>query len=147
MIPSLELGINISSIAMEIPALVAKRKPDCNNRSAKITVSRKPHLRNEVLIKREISFFLSGLLISAKAIPLGKISDKIARPTEVCWTEVFATKRSSPSAVLLTISYSVIRTAIRLATSTIPASYARITSGISAKTMPSPLPLILSRVA
>ena len=83
MMRSLELGISISSIATEIPALVAKRKPDCKRRSAKITVSRRPHLRNEVLIKREISFFFRGLLISSKVMPLGKISDRIARPTEV----------------------------------------------------------------
>ena len=83
MMRSLACGINMSSIAIEIPALVAKRKPDCKSRSAKITVSRKPHFRNEVLISREISFFLRGLLISSKAMPLGKISDKIARPTEV----------------------------------------------------------------
>ena len=80
-------GINISSIAIEIPAFVAKRKPDCNNRSAKITVSRKPHLRNEVLINREISFFFRGLLMFSKAIPLGRISDKIALPTDV-WIKV-----------------------------------------------------------
>ena len=80
---SLACGISMSSIAIEMPALVAKRKPDCNNRSAKMTVSRKPHFRNEVLMSREISFFFSGLLISSKDMPLGKISDKIARPTEV----------------------------------------------------------------
>ena len=73
----------MSSIAIEIPALVANLNPDCKRRSAKITVSRSPHLRKEVLIKREISFFLRGLLMFSKAIPLGNISDKIARPTEV----------------------------------------------------------------
>ena len=83
MMRSLDDGISISSIAIEIPALVAKRKPDCKRRSAKITVSRSPHLRKDVLIRREISFFFSGLLISSNDMPLGKISDNIARPTEV----------------------------------------------------------------
>ena len=73
----------MSSIAIEIPAFVANLKPDCNSLSAKITVSRRPHLRKDILIKREISFFLSGLLMLSKDIPLGNISDKIARPTEV----------------------------------------------------------------
>ena len=73
----------MSSMAIEIPALVANLNPDCKSRSAKITVSRNPHFRKDVLIKREISFFLSGLLMFSNAIPFGKISDKIARPTEV----------------------------------------------------------------
>ena len=73
----------MSSIAMEIPARVAKRKPDCNSLSAKITVSLKPQRRNDKLIKREISFFFSALLMLSNDMPLGKISDNIARPTVV----------------------------------------------------------------
>ena len=136
----------MSSIAIEIPARVAKRKPACNSLSAKITVSLKPQRRNDKLIKREISFFLSALLMLSNAMPLGKISDNMARPT-VVWRKVtFLTKRASPSASLSTKSYSVIRTAMRVANSTCLFSYARITSLISANVIPSPLALIASRV-
>ena len=73
----------MSPTQMEMPARVAKVKPDCINLSAKITVSRKPHRRKAALIKREISFFFNALLINSKVSPAGKISDSKARPTVV----------------------------------------------------------------
>ncbi len=111
-------GTSMSSMAIEIPARVARRKPDCSSLSAKITVSRRPHLRNAVLIRREISFFLSGLFSTENGSPLGRISDRIARPTVVACSVILGAKRASPSASLSTSSYSVIRTFTREASST-----------------------------
>ena len=73
----------MSSMPIEMPERVAKRKPFCNSLSANTTVSFKPHLRKDVLMSLEISFFLSALLMFSKAKPLGKISDNKARPTVV----------------------------------------------------------------
>ena len=73
----------MSSIAIEMPARVASRKPACSSLSAKITVSFRPHLRNDALMRREISFFFSALLRLANGRPLGRISDSSARPTVV----------------------------------------------------------------
>ena len=66
-----------------MPARVARRKPACSSLSAKTTVSFRPHLRNEVLIRREISFFFSALLMFENGRPFGRISDSSARPTVV----------------------------------------------------------------
>ena len=68
---------------IEMPARVARRKPLCSSLSAKTTVSFSPHLRNEALIRREISFFFSALLRLENGRPLGRISDSSARPTVV----------------------------------------------------------------
>jgi hypothetical protein len=83
MISSFCAGTSMSSIAIDRPARVAKRKPDCSSRSAKITVSRSPHLRNAVLIRREISFFFSGLFSTLNGRPAGRISLSSARPAVV----------------------------------------------------------------
>ena len=48
---------------MEMPPLAAKAKPVYIKWSAKITVSRKPHKRNEALINCEIAFFFNALSI------------------------------------------------------------------------------------
>lgn len=98
MIFSLAGGTSMSSMAIEMPARVARRKPDCSSLSAKITVSRRPHLRNAVLIRREISFFFSGLFSTENGRPFGRISDRIARPTVVACSVIFGAKRASPSA-------------------------------------------------
>ena len=73
----------MSSMAIEMPARVARRKPFCISWSAKITVSRRPQRRNEALIRREISFFFSARLMKSNGRPLGRISDSSARPTVV----------------------------------------------------------------
>ena len=109
---------------MEIPARVAKRKPFCSNLSAKTTVSFKPQRRKEVLIKREISFFLSALLMLLKAKPLGRISDNSARPAVVSTKEVADVN----SPVTLSLVHSVKRTLILAVISTMPASKARCNS-------------------
>jgi hypothetical protein len=132
----------MSSIAIEMPARVASLKPLCSSLSAKTTVSFRPHLRKDTLISLLISFFFSALFRLLKGRPLGRISDSSARPTVVSTSLVVATH--SPSAPLL---YSGRRTAIFAVISTWPLSSARITSAMSAKTMPSPLPLMRSRVA
>ena len=59
-----------------MPARVASRKPACSSLSAKTTVSFRPHLRNEVLIRREISFFFSALLRFENGRPFGRISEQ-----------------------------------------------------------------------
>ena len=137
------LGTNISSTQIEIPAWVAKRKPFCNNLSANTTVSFNPHLRKEVLIKREISFFLRARLILSKGIPFGKISLNNERPTVVSRIAVLGIN----SFVTLSREYSVKRILMRVVISTTPASRARRTSLVSAKVIPSPTPLMRSRVA
>ncbi len=63
-----------------MPARVARRKPFCSSLSANTTVSFRPHLRKEVLISLQISFFFRALLMFANARPLGRISDSRARP-------------------------------------------------------------------
>ena len=68
---------------IEMPARVASRKPACSSLSAKTTVSFRPHLRNEVLMRREISFFFSALFRFENGRPFGRISDSSARPTVV----------------------------------------------------------------
>ena len=70
----------MSSTAIEMPARVAIEKPVYISLSAKITVSRRPQRRKLALISREISFFLSALLISSKGSPTGRMSDSSARP-------------------------------------------------------------------
>ena len=67
----------------EMPPRVAMVKPACISLSAKITVSRSPQRRKPTLIRREISFFLSGLLSRSNDRPGGRISDSSARPTVV----------------------------------------------------------------
>ena len=59
-------------MAIEMPARVASRKPACSSLSANTTVSFRPHLRNEVLIRREISFFFSALLMLRERQALGQ---------------------------------------------------------------------------
>ena len=61
----------MSSTAIEIPARVARLKPVCINLSANITVSRRPQRWKLALIKREISFFFSALLINGNGNPSG----------------------------------------------------------------------------
>ena len=61
-------------MAIEMPARVASRKPLCSSLSAKTTVSFRPHLRKLTLIRREISFFFSALLMLLNGRPLGRIS-------------------------------------------------------------------------
>ncbi|MPN56066.1 hypothetical protein SDC9_203752 [bioreactor metagenome] len=133
----------MSSMEIEIPACVDRRKPFCSSLSANTTVAFRPHLRKEALISLEISFFLSALFMLLKARPLGRISDSRARPTVVSTSEV----TGSNSPVSLFLFHSVRRTLILACSSVSPASRARCSSIRSANTMPSPLPLILSRVA
>ena len=128
---------------IEMPARVARRKPDCSSLSAKTTVSFRPHLRNEVLIRREISFFFSALLRLLNASPFGRISDSKARPTVVSTSLVSGVN----SPVSLSFVYSVRRTLIFEVISTWSLSSARCTSATSEKMMPSPLALMRSRVA
>ena len=142
MIPCFSVGISMSSAANEIPPRVARLYPACISLSAKMTVSRSPQRRKLALMIFEISFFLSGLLIVANGRPAGRISDSSARPTVV-------SKRSrrsvcSPSAP---VTVCLMRTWIFACSSTLRDSYARDTSSMSANSMPSPLALILSRVA
>jgi hypothetical protein len=133
----------MSSMQIEMPARVARRKPACSSLSANTTVSFRPHLRNEVLIRREISFFFSALFRFENGRPFGRISESSARPTVVSTSLV--TALNSP--LSLSFSYSVRRTLIFAVISTWSLSSARCTSDTSAKTMPSPLPLMRSRVA
>ncbi len=93
-------------------------------------------------MRREISFFLSALFRFENGRPLGRISDRSARPTVVSTSLV--TGVNSPS---LPFSYSVRRTLILAVTSTCSLSSARCTSATSEKMIPSPLPLMRSRVA
>ncbi len=76
-------GIDMSLTPNEMPARVAMVKPACISLSAKITVSRRPQRRKPMLIRREISFFFSGLFKRSKVRPAGRISDSSARPTVV----------------------------------------------------------------
>ena len=76
-------GMRMSLTPNEIPARVAIVKPACISLSAKITVSRSPQRRKAALMRREISFFLSGLLSSSKGSPGGRISDRSERPMVV----------------------------------------------------------------
>jgi len=59
-------------------ARVAKCKPDCRSRSAKITVCAARRRKDE-LISRLISFFFSGLFSSERQ-PAGRISESSAGP-------------------------------------------------------------------
>ncbi len=140
-------GTSMSSTQIEMPARVARRKPDCISWSANTTVARRPHLRNAVLIRREISFFFSGLFSTENGRPCGRISDRIARPTVVAYSEIFGTNGGAPSDVSSLWTISVIRTLTREASSTSLFSYARITSDTPVNDRPSPLPLTASRVA
>ncbi|CPM37947.1 Uncharacterised protein [Bordetella pertussis] len=115
--PSLAFGISMSSMAIEMPPRVARRKPDCISLSAKITVSRRPQRRNDWLIRREISFFFRALFSTVKGRPLGRISDSSARPTVVSWRCL--TGCHSPCS---SRSYSVRRTVMRVCSSTSPLS-------------------------
>ena len=135
-------GTSMSSMAIEMPARVARRKPFCSSLSANTTVSFRPHLRKEALIRREISFFFSALFISENGRPLGRISLSSARPTVVSTRLVEGT--SSP--LVLSLDHSVMRTLILAVSSATPASSARCTSPTSENTRPSPLPLMRSRV-
>ncbi len=76
-------GMVMSCTPKEMPARVAMVKPACISLSAKITVSRRPQRRKAALIRREISFFFSGLFSSSKGSPAGRISESSARPTVV----------------------------------------------------------------
>ena len=58
-------GTSMSSMAIEMPARVARRKPSAACLSRRPPCPSGPHLRNEVLIRREISF-LSGLVQVAR---------------------------------------------------------------------------------
>ncbi len=133
----------MSSIAIEMPARVARRKPVCISLSAKTTVSFRPHLRNDRLIRREISFFFSALSMAANGSPFGRISDSRARPAVVATRRVDGT--NSPWS--LSFVHSVRRTLTRAVISTTPLSSARCSSARSANTMPSPRALMRSRVA
>ncbi len=108
----------MSSIAIEMPARVASRKPFCISWSAKMTVSRSPQRRNDALISLLISFFLSALLMKSNGSPLGRISESIARPT------VVSTRRTAQviSPVSRSFVYSGRRTVIRVPSSTSPLS-------------------------
>ena len=90
----------------------------------------------------EISFFFKALFKWLNGKPLGKISDKSARPTVVSTSE--ALLENSP--VSLSLAHSVMRTVTLAVSSTTSASSARCTSPMSANTKPSPLPLMRSRV-
>ncbi len=79
----LAVGMRMSCTPKEMPPRVAIVKPDCMSLSAKITVSRSPQRRKPTLMRREISFFLSGLLSRSKDSPGGRISESSARPTVV----------------------------------------------------------------
>ena len=136
------LGTSMSSMQIEIPALVANRKPACNSLSANTTVSFKPHLRNDTLMSLEISFFFNALFRLEKGKPLGRISESKARPPVV--SQILVEGVNSP--VSLSLMYSVRRTLMRAFRSSSPASKARRTSPVSEKTRPSPLPLVRSRV-
>ena len=127
---------------IEMPARVANLKPFCSKRSANTTVSFKPHFLNDVLIKREISFFFKALFKLLNGNPLGKISDKRARPAVVSTIVVWGTN----SPLSLSLVHSVRRTLILAVNSTTLASKARWISPILAKIMPSPLALMRSRV-
>ncbi|MNK92600.1 hypothetical protein D3C87_1127290 [compost metagenome] len=140
--PCFSAGTSMSSIAIEMPALVARRKPFCSSLSANTTVSFRPHLRNETLMSLEISFFFSALLMFENGRPFGRISDSRARPTVVSTSEVDGVN----TPVSLSLVYSVIRTATLAVSSTSLASSARCTSPMSEKIRPSPLPLMRSRV-
>ena len=83
MMPFFSAGTSMSSTANEMPPRVASAKPACISLSAKITVSRRLQRRKLALMRREISFFLSGLLMNENGSPGGRISDRIARPTVV----------------------------------------------------------------
>ena len=76
-------GTSMSSTAIDSPARVAMPNPAFISRSAKITVSRSPQRRNAALMSFEISFFLSGLLMSSNESPGGRISESSERPTVV----------------------------------------------------------------
>ena len=135
-------GTSMSSTAIEMPALVASRKPFCSSLSANTTVSFRPHLRNEMLMSLEISFFFNALLRLENGRPLGRISDSSARPTVVSTMDVDGTN----SPVSLSLFHSVMRTLTLAVSTTWSASSARCTSPTSAKIMPSPLALVRSRV-
>ncbi|MDT4833663.1 hypothetical protein FQZ97_672800 [compost metagenome] len=109
----------------------------------KHTVSFRPHLRNEVLIRREISFFFSALFSTSKGRPRGRISESRARPTVVSTSVVDGVH----SPVALSSVCWVRRTLILAVISTTALSSARCSSDRSAKIMPSPLALMRSRVA
>ncbi|MDT4873922.1 hypothetical protein FQZ97_1091900 [compost metagenome] len=143
MMAGFSFGTSMSSTAIEIPARVARRKPFCSSLSAKTTVSFRPHLRKDTLISLEISFFFSGLFSTSKGRPLGRISDSSARPTVVSTREM----KGVNSPVALSSVYCCRRTLILAVISTAPLSSARCSSSRSAKIMPSPLPLMRSRVA
>ena len=134
----------MSSIEIEMPARVASRKPLCSSRSANTTVSFRPQRRNDVLISREISFFFSVLLMLENGRPLGRISDSSARPTVVSTSCVSGTK---PPSLSRSFTHSVRRTDTRAVISTMSLSSARCNSAMSLNTMPSPRPLMRSRVA
>ena len=83
MISSFCVGTEHVVDAIDRPARVASEKPVYISLSAKITVSRRPQRRKAALMSFEISFFLSGLLMSSNGRPAGRISDSSARPTVV----------------------------------------------------------------
>src|SRR6218665_3718388 len=78
MMPAFCGGTSMSSMAIEMPARVARRKPFCSSLSANTTVAFSPHLRKETLIRREISFFLSALLTYENGRPRGRMFDSKA---------------------------------------------------------------------
>ena len=104
----------MSSMAIEMPARVASRKPFCISWSAKMTVSRRPQRRNEALMRRLISFFFSARLSRSKGSPLGRISESRARPTVVS-TRI---GRGAVSPVSRSRVYSTSRTTIFVPSST-----------------------------
>ena len=136
-------GTSMSSTAIEMPALVASRKPFCSSLSANTTVSFRPHLRNEALISLEISFFFSALLMLENGRPLGRISDSSARPTVVSTSEVDGT--NSPR-VLVLVPLGQAHVDLGGEFDLRRRRSARCTSPMSAKIMPSPLALMRSRV-
>ena len=107
-------GTSMSSMAIEMPARVASRKPFCISWSAKMTVSRRPQRRNEALMRRLISFFFSARLSRSKGSPLGRISESRARPTVVS-TRI---GRGAVSPVSRSRVYSTSRTTIFVPSST-----------------------------
>src|SRR5206468_12081006 len=109
MMACFSLGTSMSSIQMEIPALVARRKPDCKSLSANTTVSFRPHLRKDTLMSLEISVFFNALLMLEKVRPLGRISDSSAGPP----VGSHSLDDGSNSPVSLFLVHSVRRTLMR----------------------------------
>ena len=126
-------------MAMDRPARVANAKPVYISLSAKITVSRMPHLRKAALMSLEISFFLSGLLMcgerQAGRQNLGE--QRTSRPWCRNAQSFRAFSPSAPTSIFLDSDRYP-----RAFSSTLPLSYAREASATLMKSEPSPRALI-----